>query len=82
MATDAPDAVLEPLFARDRVRAELMGDRRVTLGELVDGVLDGSAHDLLDVLDVEPLLVPRMRPRPPTPEPSSGGSMRMGCPRP
>jgi hypothetical protein len=51
-------ALLEPLSSRDWMRAGLIGDRLVTLGELVDRVLQRALHDLLDLLDARPLLAP------------------------
>jgi hypothetical protein len=35
-----------------------LGDRVVTLGELVERVVDGAAHDLLELLQAAPLLMP------------------------
>ena len=51
-------AVLTPLAPRDWTRTCLMGDRVVTLGELVERVLDGAAHDLLELLRAAPVLAP------------------------
>lgn len=50
LAADRLIALLEPLTPRDWSCTCRMGDRIVTLGELVDGALDEAAHDLLDLL--------------------------------
>jgi hypothetical protein len=49
-------AILEPLSARDWTRTGGMGERVVTLGDLVDRVLHGASHDLLDLLRPAPVL--------------------------
>src|SRR3954465_12424482 len=51
-------ALLEPLPSRDWTRAGLMGDRLVTLGELVDRLLQRALHDLVDLLDGGTSLAP------------------------
>lgn len=50
LAADRLIALLEPLTPRDWSRSGRMGDRIVTVGELVDGVLDQAVHDLLELL--------------------------------
>jgi hypothetical protein len=47
-------ALLTPLSSRDWTRTCLMGDRVVTLGQLVERVLDGAAHDLIELLQAAP----------------------------
>jgi hypothetical protein len=49
-------ALLEPLWARDWTRTGGMGERVVILGDLVDRVLHGASHDLLDLLRPAPVL--------------------------
>jgi hypothetical protein len=56
--------LLEPLSAREWARTGRMGDRLVTLGEIVDRVVHGAAHDLLDLLGSTAGLVPVGPPRP------------------
>jgi hypothetical protein len=43
-------AALEPLSAVDWARIGQMDNRLVTLGEVVDGVLHGAVHDVLDLI--------------------------------
>jgi hypothetical protein len=47
-------ALLDDLTLRDWTRTCRMGDRIVTLGELVDGLLDEAVDDLLDLLQTVP----------------------------
>jgi hypothetical protein len=44
-------AALEPLSGLDWARSGRMDDRRTTLGEVVDGVLHGAAHDVLGLME-------------------------------
>jgi RNA polymerase-binding transcription factor DksA len=48
-------ALLGPLSEWDWTRTCQLGDRLVTLGELVDRVLHGAVHDLLDLLQTAPV---------------------------
>jgi hypothetical protein len=52
-------ALIEPLTPRDWVRTGRVGDRLVTLGEIVNGVLRRAYHDLLQLLQVEPMVPTR-----------------------
>jgi hypothetical protein len=54
-------AVLGPLSEWDWTRTGQLGGRLVTLGELVDGVLHGAVHDLLDLLQTAPVLASERR---------------------
>lgn len=50
--------LLEPLSSRDWARTGYVGDRPVTLGDVVDRVVHGAAHDLLDLVGAIPELAP------------------------
>ena len=52
-------ALIEPLTPRDWVRTGRVGDRLVTLGEIVNGVLRSAYHDLLHLLQTEPMVPTR-----------------------
>jgi len=70
-------ALLDVLSADDWTRAGQMGDRLMTLGELVERVLHTSAHDILDLLPAAPerVAIPTdersRRDRRPSPRPRS-----------
>jgi hypothetical protein len=49
---------LDTLSAADWMRTGRMGDRIVTLGELVSGVVYAGIHDLLDLLGAASILPP------------------------
>lgn len=51
-------ALLDPLSPRDWTRTCRVGDRLVTLGELVAGVVHRATHDLVDLLPAAPVLAP------------------------
>jgi hypothetical protein len=64
-------ALPEPLSSHDWTRTGGMGERVVTLGDLVDRVLHGASHDVLDLLRPAPVLaqqgiaaIPHRRTRP------------------
>jgi hypothetical protein len=52
-------ALLEPLSSRDWSRTGGMGEQVVTLGDLVDRVLHGACHDILDFLRPARVLAPQ-----------------------
>lgn len=52
-------ALLGPLSDWDWTRTCHLDGRLVTLGELVDRVLHGAVHDLLDLLHAAPVLAPK-----------------------
>jgi hypothetical protein len=54
MEADRLMAMLDELTPREWLHFGRAGDRRVTLGELVDGVLDAATRDILEILERSP----------------------------